>query len=140
MQRDECAGAGVSQYFIDENLLPIGRALALVRADVLHPDHPAIPQIPLGTKDPVWIPIVGHDDLDLVVITRDDHIRRKSAEAALCREHRVRLVVMTGKKSLTMWDNLGLLIRRVGQAREGSRSSRARLLGAIADFCWCRVT
>jgi hypothetical protein len=102
----------VSQYFIDENLLPIGRALALVRADVLHPGHPAIPQISLGTKDPVWIPIVGHDDLNLVVITRDDHIRRKSAEAALCREHRVRLVVMTGKKSLTMWDNLVLLIRQ----------------------------
>jgi hypothetical protein len=101
----------VAQYFVDENLLPVGRALAHVRADVVHPDHPALPQIPLGTKDPEWIPLVGRDALNLVVITRDGQIRRKSVEAALCSAYHVRLVVLTGKKSLTKWENLGLLVR-----------------------------
>lgn len=101
----------MAKYFVDENLLPVGRALSHVREDVVHPGHVDLPEIHEGTKDPVWIPLVGRDALNLVVLTRDGKIRRKSAEAALCKQHRVRLVVLTGKKSLTKWENLGLLVR-----------------------------
>lgn len=35
------------RFFFDENLLPVGRALAAVRRDVVYPGHPAVPHLPL---------------------------------------------------------------------------------------------
>ncbi len=70
-----------ARFFVDENDLALGRSLALARKDVLHPGHARLPNVPLGTPDAQWLPIVG--GLGLVVITRDKKIRSRPAEAQL---------------------------------------------------------
>ena len=57
------------RYFVDENMLAVGYALAAVRDDVAHPGHPLLPDVPRGTLDPVWLPLIGVSGYDLVVFT-----------------------------------------------------------------------
>lgn len=99
------------RFFVDQNFLPVGRALALVRDDVLHPDHPDLPEVPCGTQDVDWLPIVGSTDRNLVVITRDKKIRHKPAELAVLKQHNVRMFVLGGSNDLTKWQKLELLVR-----------------------------
>lgn len=96
-------------YFVDECLIAVGRALAHVRADVVHPGHAALPEIPEGTKDPVWLPIVG--ERKLIVITRDQGIRTKPAELKLFNDNHVRAFFLTGKKDMSKWDKFAMLVR-----------------------------
>lgn len=60
------------RYFIDENLLGIGRLLAQVREDIVFPGHPDLPEIPLQTPDLDWLPLVG--SFGWPVIMRDKRI------------------------------------------------------------------
>lgn len=101
----------MATYFVDENMLPVGRALAHVRADVVHPGHRALPQIPLGAKDPDWLLIVGSAGLDLVVVTRDRNIRKKPAEKELFDNNGVRALFLTGSKDMSKWDKFVMLVR-----------------------------
>jgi hypothetical protein len=96
-------------YFVDESLLGLGKVLASVRPDVVHPGHRLLPEIPIGTLDPDWIPIVSKRRL--VVIIRDKRIRRKPAELALLHEHALRVFWITGKKDLNNWGYLERVIR-----------------------------
>jgi hypothetical protein len=98
------------RFFVDENMLPVGRALAAVRDDVCHPGHAAIPEVPLGSKDPDWLPIIGKREL--VLITRDNKIRSKPAELQAYKDHRIRAFFLTGKRDLTMWEKLDLVVRQ----------------------------
>jgi hypothetical protein len=59
--------------FVDENSLVLGRLLARQRHDVVHPGHRLFPEVPVGSKDDVWLPIVG--ERGLILITRDKKIR-----------------------------------------------------------------
>src|SRR5437660_1023401 len=92
-------------------MLAVGFALAAVRDDVVYPGHPQLPDVPRGTLDPDWLPIVGSNGRNLVVFTRDKGIQRKTGEALLLRDHGVRMFVLTGKKDLTAWEKLGVLVR-----------------------------
>ncbi|MBA3741342.1 hypothetical protein [Sporichthya sp.] len=68
-------------YFTDENALGLGKLLLRSgRDDVLFPGHPGLPQVPLGTPDLDWMPVVAHRKL--IVITRDKRIRTRPAELA----------------------------------------------------------
>jgi PIN like domain len=98
------------RFFADETDLALGKALAIARADVVHPGHLRLPEVPLGTYDEDWLPIVGH--MQLVVITRDARIRRKPIEKAAWCTHRVRGFALTGKTSQSTWDSLRILARR----------------------------
>jgi hypothetical protein len=100
-----------ARFFVDENMLAVGVALAAVRDDVVHPGHRDLPEVPTGTLDPDWLPIVGPAGRDLVVLTRDKAIQRKTAEAMLLHDHAVRMFVLTGKRDLTKWEKLALLVR-----------------------------
>ncbi|GAA0840774.1 hypothetical protein ACFQVD_39740 [Streptosporangium amethystogenes subsp. fukuiense] len=62
----------------------VGRALALLRRDVIHTNHRLIPEVPLGALDDEWIPRVA--TRNLVVITRDKRIRTKHAKTMLYTE------------------------------------------------------
>lgn len=99
------------RFFVDENLIGVGRALAAVRDDVVHPGHLDLPDIPLGAKDPDWLPLVGADGHDLVVITRDSGIRSKPAEYKLYVDNGVRAFFLTGKKDMTKWDKFVMLVK-----------------------------
>jgi len=99
------------RFFLDENVLSVARALDAVRGDVCFPGHSALPEVPPGTYDEDWLPVVGRAGKDLVLITRDRKIRRKPAELAAFRANGVRAFFITGKRELGAWDKLGLLVR-----------------------------
>ena len=103
-------GDARARFFVDENDLALGRSLALARKDVLHPGHVRLPDVPLGTSDAQWLPIVG--GLGLVVITRDKRIRARPAEAELVVAAGIRGFVLTSAGDLSTWDTLTLLVRQ----------------------------
>ena len=49
----------MTTFFVDENDLALGKALSAQFLDVRYPGHPELPDIPRGTNDDVWLPIVG---------------------------------------------------------------------------------
>jgi hypothetical protein len=96
-------------YFVDESLLGLGKVLASVRPDIAHPGHRRLPEVPTGTLDPDWIPIIAARGL--VVVIRDKKIRRKPAELELLRAHGLRVFWITGKKDLNNWGYLERVMR-----------------------------
>ena len=63
--------------------------------------------MPRGSLDDEWLPIIGMRRL--VVITRDQRIRYRSAEEQAWLAHRVRGFVLTGKRSQTTFDSKRIL-------------------------------
>jgi hypothetical protein len=101
------------RFFVDEQVLGLAHALAAARADTVHPGHWALPSVPLGTADIDWMREVGgtHGH-DLVVITRDKRIKRRSAEAETLRDEGVRAFFLTGKNDMNNWDLLQVVVAR----------------------------
>jgi hypothetical protein len=98
------------RFFADESILGVGKALAIVRTDLVHPGHPLIPEVPVGTLDPDWMPEVAARGL--AVLARDRHIRTRPAELELLRQHELRVFWIAGKKDLSSWAKLTRLMRR----------------------------
>lgn len=98
------------RFFVDENVIGLGRALAEARSDVLHPGHPALPDVPLKTLDPDWIPIVANRGL--IVLGRDKKIRRKQGERELWQEHGLRVIALTGTNDMSTWQMLELVVKQ----------------------------
>ncbi|MGH3840143.1 MAG: hypothetical protein ACRDS0_01635 [Pseudonocardiaceae bacterium] len=44
---------------MDESALGLGKLLTNARSDVIYAGHPDLPEIPLGTIDIGWMPIVA---------------------------------------------------------------------------------
>lgn len=107
--RDD-GGRSSRRLFVDESALGLGKALAVARRDVVHTGHPLVPEIPVGTIDPDWIPAVAAREL--AVIARDRRIRTKPGELELLRQHRLRVFWIAGKKDGTTWDWLVRIVRR----------------------------
>jgi hypothetical protein len=97
------------RFFMDETTLAVGRALALVRGDVLHPGHRRLPEVPLGADDTVWLDAVAARDL--VVISRDRHIKTKPAELEAFHNLGIRAFWIAGNRDLGNWENLTRLVR-----------------------------
>lgn len=102
--------AGALRFFVDENALGLGKALAAARRDVVHPGHRLLPSVPLGTLDPDWIPDVA--GRGLVAIGRDKKIRSRPAELQLLRSSGLRVLWIAGVKDLTTWGYLVRIVRR----------------------------
>jgi hypothetical protein len=77
-----------ARFFVDENDLALGKALAAAHGGVLYPGHPELPEVPRQTPDDVWLPIIGARGL--VVITRDKRIRYRPVEKRAWLTHGVR--------------------------------------------------
>lgn len=96
-------------FFADENALGLGKLLVRSgRTDVVHPGHLALPEVPLGTPDLDWMPVVA--GLDLVVLTRDRRIRTRPAELRSYRELGLRSVWLGAKRDLAPTDQLALFL------------------------------
>jgi PIN like domain len=67
-----------ARFFVDENDLALGKALAQHNADVVFPGHRDLPEIVRGVADDEWLPTVGARRL--VVITRDQRIRYRAVK------------------------------------------------------------
>jgi hypothetical protein len=93
------------RWFVDQTSLGLGSAMALLRGDVIYPGHRrALPDIPEGCKDPVWMPVVA--GLGLVVVSRDRHIKSKQGELEAYLRHGIRAFWIAGDNDLGNWENL----------------------------------
>lgn len=99
----------IGGIFVDENLLPVGRALDEV-GSALYPGHPAVPKLPTGAPDLAIFDEVGANGRDLVLVTRDNRIRRRSNELSRFRQAGVRALILTGKKDLRPRESLLLIL------------------------------
>ncbi len=99
-----------ARFFVDENDLALGKALAGRYGNVVFPGHPDLPEVPRQSADDAWLEIVGAERL--VVVTRDKHIRYRPIERRRWVEHAVRGFVLTGKASQSTIDSLALLEQR----------------------------
>ncbi|MGH9057196.1 MAG: hypothetical protein ACRDYY_15245 [Acidimicrobiales bacterium] len=97
------------RFFVDENDIALGKALAATNPEVVYPGHPDLPDIPRGSLDDEWLPTVGRKGL--VVITRDKRIRYRKVEKARWVTSGVRGFVLTGKRSQATQDSRVLLER-----------------------------
>lgn len=100
------------RFFFDENLLHLGKAFAAVRKDVTHPGHWAIPEVPTGSKDPDWLPIVGAAGRDLIVVTLDKRIWHKPGEVKLITPHKIRMVTFTPQEDLNTWEKFCFVVNK----------------------------
>jgi PIN like domain len=97
----------VARFFVDENDLAPGKALAALSGDVVYPGHPELPEVPRQTEDDVWLEVVGRRQR--VVITRDKKIRYRPVEKQAWVTYRVRGFVLTGRGSQATADSLAVL-------------------------------
>ncbi|MPZ62421.1 MAG: hypothetical protein GEU93_14235 [Propionibacteriales bacterium] len=96
-------------YFTDENTLGMGKLLRRSgRDDVLYPGHEELPEVPLGTLDLDWMPVIAEHDL--VVLTRDRRIRTRPAELRAYWELGIRSVWLGAKQDLGPQDQLDLFL------------------------------
>lgn len=104
------AGPPGPVYFTDENLLGLGKLLHRSgRTDVRYPGHERLLQVPLGTPDLDWMPIIAARRL--VVLTRDRRIRTRPAELQAYTELGIRSVWLGGSQDLGPRDQLELFLR-----------------------------
>ena len=101
--------APAAVYFADENALGLGKLLRRSgRDDVVYPGHEDVPEVPLGTPDLEWMPVVS--ERRLIVLTRDKRIRTRPAELATYREQGIRAVWIGGKHDLGPYDQMELFL------------------------------
>lgn len=110
------ARAGEERFFADESVLGVGKALTIARRDTIHTGHPLIPEVPLGAKDPEWIPLVA--DRGLVALGRDGKMRTRPGEKELIIEHKLRVIRIGDKRDLNGWDMLVRFVRYWGAIEE----------------------
>lgn len=73
----------------------------------MYPGHPELPDVPRGSLDDEWLPVIGAQKL--VVVTRDKRIRYRPVEKRMWMEHHVRGFVLTGRTSQSTADSLAVL-------------------------------
>lgn len=98
-----------ARFFVDETDLALGKRLAVVHPDVVYSGHEELPEVPRGTLDDDWLPVVGSKGL--VVITRDRRIRYRPVERRMWVHHHVRGFVLTGRVSQSTADSMAILER-----------------------------
>lgn len=97
-------------YFTDENTLGLGKLLRRNgRDDVVYPGHEGLLEVPLGTLDLDWMPVIAQRGL--IVLTRDRRIRTRPAELRAYWELGIRSVWIGAKQDLGPWDQVELFLK-----------------------------
>lgn len=89
-------------FFVDESALGLGKGMAALRRDTVHAGHPSIPEVPLGTGDIDWMPVVARRGL--IAIGRDKKIRSRPAERQRILDSGLRYIWIGGKRDESSWD------------------------------------
>lgn len=112
--------AGV-RFYVDADILGLGKLLCAVRNDVTYPGFAGgdkmfgrvrAPCPITGTEvsDRVWIPETA--GRSWLVLTRDSAIQESAAEIAAVRESGARMITLVGKDARTTWDQLHIVMKR----------------------------
>lgn len=107
-------------YFTDENTLGLGKLLRRAgREDVLYPGHEDLPEVPVGTPDLDWMPIIA--ERDLVVVTRDRRIRTRPAELRAYWAYGIRSVWIGAKQDMGPREQVDLFLTHEGRLQREIR-------------------
>jgi hypothetical protein len=98
----------LTRYFVDEDTVFLGKALAAVREDVIYPGHVRCPIAP-GEKDAVWAPKVG--EAGWLLISRDKRILQRPVERMSLIDNGVRALSLTKSGNMDRWEQLRLVVR-----------------------------
>jgi hypothetical protein len=105
-------------YFTDENTLGLGKLLRRAgRDDVLYPGHEDLVDVPLGTPDLDWMPVIARRRL--IVVTRDRRIRTRPAELRSYWQHGIRSVWIGAKQDLGPRQQVELFLRHEQRLQRG---------------------
>jgi len=106
------------RFHFDADTIGLGKVLAAVRDDVTYPGEPGgmvrnryRPPCPVtdpAALDRDWIPVIAQ--AGLTVISRDRRIQRRPAELAAVQQHGLKLVVITAKDQLRLWNLLEIVV------------------------------
>lgn len=106
------------RFYIDADVLGLGKLLASVRADITYPGDPGAtlhkrsrpPCVVTSprTKDSVWIPAVSQQGL--LIVTRDSKIQQHTAEMAAVLQNDGRMVVLSSADATTVWSQLEVVM------------------------------
>lgn len=97
------------RWFVDESALGLGKLLGRMRDDVVYAGHPAVPEVPLGTSDITWMPLVAQRGW--VAFRRDRRIHTRPAEVRVFAAVGLRTVWLGGKKDMSSSQQLELVTR-----------------------------
>lgn len=99
------------RFVFDEDARGVGLALVRLRADMTCVGSPPIEhRLPLGTKDPDWIPVVA--GAGWVAITKNAAIRTHPQEAPLAFDSGLRVACLVpGRDSAGRWDLARMLMQ-----------------------------
>lgn len=114
------ARAAVVLFYVDADILGLGKLIASLRTDVTYPGDPGAeihrrqrPPCPItgpDVLDPDWIPEVARRGW--LIITRDSAIITNRNEIAAVREHRAKMVALNQEDARTKWGQLEVLMTR----------------------------
>jgi hypothetical protein len=108
------------RFYVDADILGLGRILASLRPDVTFPGDPGtvlfkkqrppcVVTTP-ATLDTEWIPRVTAEGM--LIITRDRQIQHHLAELQAVKEYRARMVALSGKDARGTFDQLEIVMCR----------------------------
>lgn len=107
----------VVRFYIDADLLGLGKILADLRYDVTYPGDPGAvihkhqrPACPIRPQanDVDWIPVVAK--AGWLIVTRDANVRQHRAEINAIMDNGGRMVSLAGKDAGTKWGQLELVM------------------------------
>jgi PIN like domain len=117
------------RYYVDADILGLGKLLGSLRLDVTYPGDPGAvihkrrrPPCRVTSPralDPEWIPIVSGQGL--LILTRDSHIQNHTAEIEAVMSAKGRLVALSSEDAATTWGQLEVVMtqwRWLEQLRE----------------------
>lgn len=96
------------RFYVDEDTIFLGRALAAVRDDVVYPGHQRC-KIAAGAKDGQWVPLVGAEGW--LLISRDRKILTRPVQRISLIDNGVRAVFLTKAGHLSRWDQMRLVVQ-----------------------------
>ena len=114
------ARAAVVRFYVDADILGLGKLIASLRNDVTYPGDPGAeihkrqrPPCPITSPDvldPDWVPEVARRGW--LIVTRDSAIITNRNEIAAVREHRAKMVALNQQDARTKWGQLEVLMTR----------------------------
>lgn len=108
----------VVRFYIDADILGVGKVIAALRSDVTYPGDPGAtvhkrirPACAISTPkalDDEWIPVVARNGW--LALTRDFQIVQHRSQVQMVRETGARLVAISGKEAGNTWSQLEILM------------------------------